>query len=266
MYVVDPKDPRAPPQEIWDRLSEEERVRILDSLPSEFPVDEAAPPEGGFHQEEKESVRDQLRRFFGRRGRAVFLGSELPVYYPGERMFSPDVIAVLDVDPHTRDAWVVSVEKKGLDFAFEVTVRGDRRKDAERNVDWFARLGIPEYLMFDWPRKRLTGFRLSPGGSRSYQPIVPQGGRYSSMVLGLEFGLLAGRVRVFDGTAPLPNSDELIRQLEGMIDDVQARAQAAEERAEEEARKREEEACKREESERHLAEALAEVERLRRNR
>jgi hypothetical protein len=37
-YRVDPDDPRAPPQELWERLTPEERARIVDSLPSEFPV------------------------------------------------------------------------------------------------------------------------------------------------------------------------------------------------------------------------------------
>ncbi|WP_426755543.1 hypothetical protein [Myxococcus sp. Y35] len=39
-YHVDPDDPRAPPQEIWDALSPEERQRICDSLPSKFTIAE----------------------------------------------------------------------------------------------------------------------------------------------------------------------------------------------------------------------------------
>ena len=41
------------------------------------------------------------------------------MYYPGERMFSPDLIAVVDVDPHPRDHWSVSAEGRGLDVARE---------------------------------------------------------------------------------------------------------------------------------------------------
>jgi len=33
-YVVDPNDPRAPSQEVWDQLSEEEREHIVQSLPT----------------------------------------------------------------------------------------------------------------------------------------------------------------------------------------------------------------------------------------
>ena len=60
-------------------------------------------------------------------------------------MFAPDLIAVLDVDPHERERWMVSHEKRGLDFAMEVTLHGDKKKDLETNVIWYAKLGIPEY-------------------------------------------------------------------------------------------------------------------------
>jgi hypothetical protein len=39
-YRIDPNDPRAPPQEVWERLTPEERVRLVESLPSEFAVEE----------------------------------------------------------------------------------------------------------------------------------------------------------------------------------------------------------------------------------
>jgi hypothetical protein len=35
-YVVDPEDPRAPSQEVWDALSPREREQVVDSLPSEI--------------------------------------------------------------------------------------------------------------------------------------------------------------------------------------------------------------------------------------
>ena len=98
-YRIDPDDPRAPPQEVWERLTPEERARIVDGLPSEFPVSEAAPPEGDPHFVAKVRTRLVLEGFFSRTGRKVYLACELPVYYPGERMFAPDVIAVLGVEP-----------------------------------------------------------------------------------------------------------------------------------------------------------------------
>lgn len=109
--------------------------------------------------------------------------------------------------------------------------------------------------MLDRGRLRLFGYRLPPSGSRVYQPIVPQGGRYTSRVLGLDLRLEGTKLRFYQGLAALPEASEMLATLERMMDDVEGRARAAEERAEEEARKREEEARKREEEARKRAEA-----------
>jgi hypothetical protein len=47
-WILDRDDPRAPPQEIWDRLSPEERAHVVESLPAEVPL-ELHPPEGDPH-------------------------------------------------------------------------------------------------------------------------------------------------------------------------------------------------------------------------
>lgn len=101
-YVVDPTDPRAPPEDVWKPMSEEERRRVVASLPSEIP--RPLPLEGDAHRLAKWRALEALDEFFRRRGRSVHLGSELPIYYPGEAVFAPDVIAVLDVEPHERES------------------------------------------------------------------------------------------------------------------------------------------------------------------
>ncbi|KYF78300.1 hypothetical protein BE11_47230 [Sorangium cellulosum] len=303
LYRVDPDDPRAPSEEVWARLSPAGRARVVASLPSEFPVSEASPPEGDEHFGAKVGARSALGSYFARIGRRVYLACELPVYYPGERMFAPDVMAVLDVPVHRREKWVVGVEGRGLDVALEVLVSGRRRKDLAENVERYARLGIPEYYVFDRARLKLSGFRLplagrrAGAGSRRYEPIIPQGGRYVSQVLGLDLAIEDERLRFFHGTSALLEADEMIGSLESMLDALEVRARAAEERAVEEARKRkeearlrkeearlrkeearkrkeearlrreearlrQEEARQREELERRLVEALAEIERL----
>src|SRR5262245_765267 len=73
-YVVDPDDPRAPPQDVWDEMSADERARVVDSLPSEFELSEAHPPEGDLHFEAKVRAREVLGGFFSRIGRRVYLG------------------------------------------------------------------------------------------------------------------------------------------------------------------------------------------------
>jgi Uma2 family endonuclease len=275
-YELDVDDPRAPPEELWERLTPEERTRLIDALPSEFPATEANPPEGDPHFEAKVRAREVLGSYFMRTGRKVYLACELPVYYPGERMFAPDVMAVVGVETHQRMRWVVSAEGKGLDLALEVLVAGDRRKDLERNLERYARLGIHEYFVFDRGRMRLTGWRLEQG-RRSYRSLLPQHGFFTSEVLGLELQLEGERLRFYHGRAPLPESEEMIATLERMVEEAELhRTEEARLRTEleqqlaeemrlraEEARLRAEETRRREEAERKLSEALAELERVR---
>lgn len=206
-------------------MSHDERARVCDSLPSE--IERATPPEGDRHRVPKTRAMEALGEFFRRIGRRVYLSSELPVYYPNERVFGPDLIAVLAVEPHERDRWVVSLEGKGVDLAFEVTLAGDAKKDLEENVVRYARLGIPEYFVLDARTTRLLGYRLEPGAS-AYQPILPQAGRWPSKVLGLDLSLEGGRVRFFHGSAPLLEASELITRLERMMEELSSKKDEAE--------------------------------------
>jgi len=237
-------------------MSPGERARVVASLPGEVTWEEMSPPEGDRHFRSKIRALDALRGYFARQRRRVYLAAELPVYYPQEKRFAPDLLAVLDVEPHERDKWVVSAEGKGLDFVLEVHVGGDRKKDAERNVERYARLGIPEYFIYDRGRQRLQGWRLPGPSTRTYVPIVPQHGRYASELLGLELRVEDERLRFWAGSAPLLEPEELIARLEDLMGGLQ-------QRADEEARRAEEEARRAEEAERRLAEAerrLAELE------
>jgi Uma2 family endonuclease len=237
-------------------MSPAERRALVESLSPSLGEHEAAPPEGDLHFAAKVAALDALRGFFGREGRGVYVASELAVYYPDARRFAPDLLVVFDVDPRSRTKWVVSAEGKGLDFVLEVHFGGDRRKDAEENVRFYASLGIPEYFVFDRARLRLHGFR-QPEAGNAYEPIVPQGGRYPSAVLGLDLGLEGERLRFFKANAPVLESVEWVERLGSMLE-------ATQRRAEEEARRAEEEARRRAELEARLAEALAEIERLKR--
>ncbi|HVH43642.1 MAG TPA: Uma2 family endonuclease [Labilithrix sp.] len=240
-WELDLDDPRAPSREIWESMAPEERDRVSASLPSELP--RASPPEGDRHRVPKQRVLDALGEFFRRIQRRIYLSSELPVYYPGERVFAPDVIAVLDVEPHERDRWVVSKEEKGIDLALEVTLGGESKKDLDQNVERYARLGIPEYFVLDARSARLHGYRLDAGNGR-YRPIAPQHGRWASSVLGLDLALEGGRVRFYHGSAPLLEAAELVERLEVMMDELTARKEEAE-RSKEEAERSKEEAERR---------------------
>lgn len=227
-FRVDPADPRAPSEQVWRELTPAEKQRVLDELPSEYPN---AHPEGDHRRIPKEKALDALQGYFQRIGRRVYLSSELPVYYPNEEKFAPDLIAVVDVETHPRQKWVVSTEGKGLDLALEITLAGDRRKDLEANVTRYARLAIPEYFVYDVLNQRLRGYCLQDR-AQEYSPIVPQGGMWVSRVLGLELGIEAGALRFYSGNASVPDSAELILRLTRLVDDSVAREQAAQQRAE----------------------------------
>lgn len=251
-WTIDDDDPRAPPLDVWERMTEEQRERVVAELPSEFEVTEASPPEGDAHFKAKVGARKALGRFFERIGRRVYLACELPVYYPGERMFAPDLFGVLDADDHDRLSWVVAKEHKGLDVAIEISVSGRKVKDLQTNVERYARLGIREYFVFDRKSLRLSGYFLPEANAGRYERILPQHGRYLSRVLGLELMLDGERLRFYYGDAELPEAEELIVKLESMLNQLESRLA-------EETRLREEETRLRDEAEQRLAAALREL-------
>ncbi|EPX56661.1 hypothetical protein D187_008003 [Cystobacter fuscus DSM 2262] len=255
--------PRAPSREQWARMSEEERVRVVESLPGEVTWDEMAMPEGDLHSQAKMGALQALKGYFSRQRRRVYLGTELPVYYPAERRFAPDLLAVLDAEAHPRNKWVVSQEGKGLDWVLEVHVGGDRKKDAEYNVKRYARLGIPEYFIYDRARQRLEGHRLPSSEAREYVPITPEQGRYGSEVLGLELQVEEGRLRFWAGHALLLEYEELIARMQEMMVGLQRRADEEARQLEQAERRLADETRRREELEHRLAESQAELERLR---
>lgn len=259
-YVVDPLDPRAPSPEVWAQLTESERRTVVDSLPSEPP--RALPPEGDAHRIPKGRALEALGEFYRRLRRSVYLSAELPVYYPAEPMFAPDLLAVVDVATHERRSWVTQHEGKGLDFVLEINVSGNRKKDFEDNVVRYERLRIPEYFAFDVSRARLAGWRLAGEKVRAYEPIVPQGGRWPSQVLDLDLSLEGGQLRFFHGNAPLLDARELIARLSTMVDEALHRAEQEAHRAEEEGRRAEQEARRAEEEARRAEQEARRADRL----
>ena len=252
--------PRAPDQATWDALTPAERARVVAALPSL--VIEAGPPEGDFHSAARLTARETLEEFFRKRRPGVYIGSDLAVYYPAAQRCYPDLFVVFDVDPGPRDAWVVSHEGKGLDFVLEVIYHGHRRKDLVDNVAFYASLGIPEYFIYDLPQQRLLGHRLAEG-TRRYLPILPQYGRYASASLGMDLVLEDGGLQFYLNNARLLSPRDLAVRLREALTDVELRKE--EERAAREAAERAQEAERtaREVAEKRLAEALAELERLR---
>ncbi|HKY37093.1 MAG TPA: Uma2 family endonuclease [Polyangiaceae bacterium] len=262
VWVIDPDEPRAPPQALWDGMSPAERAKIVASLPAGMPL-ELHPPEGDPHRKPKERARDALDEFFRSVGRRVYVSSELVTYYPGEPRFCPDILAVLDVDSRDRTSWIVSHERKGLDLVIEIATGSSSKKDFERNVQLYARLAIPEYFIFDRPGQRVIGYRLRSQRA-GYEPLVPQAGRLLSQVLGLELTAESGMLRFYHGTAPLLFMDELVGKLNHMIADLVEARDAAAQRAEQEAQRAEQEAQRASALEREVEELRATLDRLKR--
>jgi len=260
-YHFDPADPRAPSMEQWNRMTLAERARVVAMLPSEVPL-ELVPPEGDPHWAAKVDARRTLEAFFHRIGRKIYLSSELAVFYPSEPTFAPDVLAVAEVDPHPRTKWVVADEGKGLDLVIEVHFAGHASKDYVANVERYARLGIREYFVFDCKRLRLHGHRLPDARARTYQPLVPQKAMFASEVLGLELAIDGSKLRFLYGGAAVPEAEEMIDRLESMLATVTAHREDAERLAQAEADRASMLELRLTEMERKLAEAQAEIERL----
>ena len=256
--------PMAPSVEVWEALSPSQRAAVVAALPGEVTYDEMALPEGERHFKAKVRALDALRGYFTRQRRRVYLAAEMPIYCPAEPRFAPDLMAVLDVEEVERDKWVVSSEGRGLDWVLEVHVGGDRKKDAELNVARYARLGIPEYFLYDRARNQLAAYRLDSPEARVYTPIVPNHGLYESRVLGLEVQVDEDRLRFYAGTALLLESEELVGRVQAMYDAAQRRAKEEALGREEAERLREEEVRRREEAEQEVARLREELERLKR--
>jgi Uma2 family endonuclease len=227
--------PTVPSVEAWQAMTPDERLsfqlRVLDALSD--PV--AAMSEGRPHKKAKSRALDALNLHFRTTGRVVYLAEEMAVLYPNEKPFTPDLLAVLDVEEPEDDqrmSWVVADESKGLDLVIEVLHKGDRDKDLVENVERYAHLGIPEYFVYDRGRQHIHGFRLAAPGVGRYQRLVPQLGHYRSTVLGLDLAIIGDGMRFLAGEAELPGSADLIRRLQGMMASLETKAEQAEERAE----------------------------------
>lgn len=221
--------PRAPTAEAWATMTAAEQARAEAALiasESREELDERdAMAEGDPHIDAKMDARDTLRAYFARRGRRMYVGAEIKVFYPGEKGFTPDVIAVADVDQHPRNCWMVSREGKGVDLALEVHYEGDWRKDFVDNVAKYASLGIHEYFIYDVRRGQVRGHRLPRSGPVSYEVIPSRAGKYRSDVLDLELAVEGGRLRFYLGTAELITATEMVDKLERMVEAAAAQSE-----------------------------------------
>lgn len=227
--------PVAPTAEAWRAMSPAEREHFLIQANEALSDPHRMMSEGRPHKKAKSRVVDMLGLHFNAMGRVIYLAEEMAAVYPGVEVFTPDVLAVLDVEQPEDDermAWVVADEGRGLDVVLEVLHRGDRKKDLVDNVDRYASLGISEYFVYDWGKQQIYGYRLASPGDHRYQRVVPQSGRYHSMVLGLDLVVQRGSLCFYQGMAELIGSGDLIDRLTGMVESLEAKAEHAEAKVE----------------------------------
>ncbi len=206
-------------------MTPKERDRFLEEVLDALSDPAIAMSEGRPHKKAKSRALDMLGLHIRTLGRRIYLAEEMAVVYPGEEPFSPDVLAVLDVEEPEDDprmAWVVADEGKGLDWVLEVVHAGDRKKDLVLNVERYAALGIPEYFVYDRRQQRIHAYRLA--GAGRYQPVLAQAGLYRSNVLGLDLAIVEGSLRFYQGAAELYDTGHLIRRLQGMVENLEARS------------------------------------------
>jgi Uma2 family endonuclease len=259
--------PIAPTSAEWAALTPTQQDDVFWALFDALNAyEELLPPEGSPHSGAQRDAINRMEMDFRRMNRGIFLAVNMMVQYAGERPFAPDLLAVCDVPLHDRNGWIVEREGKGPDFVLEVLFSGDRKKDLKDNVVWFARLGIPEYFVFDGARRQVLGYRLESADARQYSRIVPQFGRLPSAVLGIELAVVEGRLRFFRGNAELASPLEEVELLGRIVAEQEerlgaeaARAEAEAARAEAEAARAEAEAARAEAAVRALQTALLQL-------
>ena len=115
-----------------------------------------------------------------RGSRDVFVGSDQFVYWdpaydkrrnPVNSPPSPDVYVAFGVANRHRNSYVVWEEGKPPDFVLEVVSPSSRREDEEENPRKYARMGVPEFFLYDPEGElepALAGFALRDG---RYEPL-----------------------------------------------------------------------------------------------
>ena len=259
---------RVPTRKQWDRMSEAERnmkeAQIIAALEREFNM----MGETTLHFDARASASEVLRRYFKDQGKTVFVASDLHTLYPGERAFYPDLLVVFDAANHHRRSWNVLREGKGLDFVLEILSRETKRNDRVEKLNLYARVGIPEYIIFDPDALKLRGYRLV---KNIYQEMAQRDGYCFSNVLGLQVRVDGDKIRlsVPEGLE-IPFADELTARLnekigrkDKLIADYARELKVLEQTAETERERAKTEEQRAEEEKRRADEAEEEIKRLR---
>ena len=188
----------------------------------------------------------------------VYVSGNLLMYYEKgdpRKSISPDVFVVFGVVKKLRNTYLTWAEANTPDFVLEVASPSTFQKDIGEKKELYASvLRVNEYYIYDPLGQIATsfiGYRLIDG---VYQEIEFVNNRLPSVVLGLELGERDGELRLYN-----PNISQWLQTPSEQAEDAEARAENAKERAQQEI-------IARQNAEAELANALAEIERLRAER
>ena len=193
-----------------------------------------------------------LRAYFADMPDTYVSGDILTYYTEGNprNVFAPDVLVSFGIGQKNRHTYKVWEEGKVPDFVMEFSSKTTYQKDLTDKKALYARLGIPNYVLYDaealYLPSPLMGFRLVEG---VYMPVPPGAdGRIHSDILGLDFVIQERRLQVYN-------------PMGGAWLQTPAEAYAA--RAEREAIAHQQQRARAETAEARAETAEAEVERLR---
>ena len=221
-----------------------------------------------------------LRAHFAELTDTYVSGDILTYYTEGNPrdVVAPDVLVSFGIGQKRRHTYKVWKEGKVPDFVMEFSSKTTYRNDLTDKKVLYAALGIPNYLLYDaeslYLSPPLMGFRLVEG---VYVPIEPGAdGRIHSDVIGLDFVIQEGRLRVYDPMggewlqtpaemqAARADREAIARQQQhARAENAEARAENAEARAENAEARADREAIARQQQHARAENAEAEVERLR---
>lgn len=221
----------------------------------ELPYDDGEPMDTERHRKQMNLLTDSLELEWQDRD-DFYVGGNMAIYFSELQakkndFRGPDVFVVLDTVRREHKSWVVWQEGgRTPDVVIELTSPTTEDVDRGEKMRVYAKLlHVHHYYLFDPLTGVLEGYSLGPMGVYTRMDPLPNGDLPCSR-LGLRVGLRHG---VYQGV----EADWLrwIDESGRVIPSAEEQARAAEERAAAEARLRAD-------MERRLAEALAEIERL----
>lgn len=165
-----------------------------------------------------------LRAYFSEMPEVYVSGDILTYYIEGNprAVCAPDVLVTFGIGQKQRHTYKVWEEGKVPDFVMEFSSKTTYQNDLTDKMTLYARLGIPNYLLYDaealYLPSPLMGFQLVKG---VYVPIPPGvDGSIHSDILGLDFHILERRLEVYDPVRE--------QWLQTPVEIAEARAETAE--------------------------------------